>query len=278
MISVSDSLSLLPSGYRKLLADVATCKSDPKLIVHQGTQVITESLPQPLQTKLIPSTNGIGHCIDDRQQRHTRVGGAPSGIAGGAVGVQSMFMLLGQDLGKARFSTRALYKKMDWGKITFHTDEQERKKLGGCGYAQHLSTISGIVANHFPDSFLKPHPELLGADVGVKAIANLKRIRRSKEVVLKGVHHPEATLVINFNTGTTLDRATLPKNSATFLWDAHVLCQEKVVENVNSLTGRGLSLVEWERLLIVTTLATFGHLKAVSNNRIELPIILSNKK
>ncbi len=230
--------------------------------------------------QLEDATPGLGYCIDERPPI------APTGelkpaFVGGAGGWTVLFMMHGKSLDDAVAATEQLYQKMNWGKMEAHTDDDHGDKTDeaalearneGCGFLAKWKDIASITK-----SVLHGEIELMAQLPDVKGSEIIRKIREKggKIVPLTGEHKTdEASVVVNFNNGKTLDRAQLYANNPTFLWDAWATTTPEVLGHFNTLANSEWDQDQFMKLQTTLHLATGLTLGALHLDRPNQNLVL----
>ena len=187
--------------------------------------------------ELVAAKPGIGPCMDDRTFSVASSLADPNymatqypkvGFAGGAAGIATLFGLVspqlrelnGEQLVRESLKmTAELYKRMHFGPIDFHIDDNHgsfseadvvlRKK--GCGFLGVQGEVNSIMGMVFPQNTRTQY--LVDGDLYILMARGMRdRGKPVNILVHNGVHAPSACLVLNLREGMTLDRFDLLRN------------------------------------------------------------------
>jgi len=210
-----------------------------------------------LRCNLLPASNGIGWCIDERKPENSERSDKPA-MAGGAAGWVFYFMMTGKSLNDVFDLTKKLYQRMNWGEMEIHTDDHGNDDHHlGCGFLNVVGKVASVVSQITG----LPKPE----EINGGEIYSLLKQDGAKVVVLTGPHEIEkAMFVVNLEKDTVVDRVGLHEDSVSrrygnqraFAWDAWATITEEVLKHFNKLSGAGLSQEDFFRLQASTHLAT----------------------
>lgn len=239
-----------------------------------GHRLDTESV-EFYKGELQPAAeNELGYCIDERPIKEvSSMENRPlkPAFVGGAAGWIVLFMAFGQSREEATDSTQELYNQVGWNSMEFHIDDEhghieDESELDnrevGCGFLGVATNVIETMKQVFVNRY-----NIQSAQVDGKAIISEARQVGNTVVPLTGDHKNagyEAKVVVNTNSGTTLDRGALYAQNPAFLWDAWATTGDTVREQFNQLAGQDLSADDFFRIQAALHLITGAALNAVS--------------
>jgi hypothetical protein len=199
----------------------------------------------------------------------------------GAAGFVSLGMMIGLNLDDAVSATQQLYKRMKWGQMKAHIDDdhseidlEETEELAqrrtGCGAERNMPRISQIMSDVMKgEMHLVPLPEDIGP-LTEDAIENAE----GELIVYTGSYDPNtAVLIVNCIPGKTINSRVLFQQRPTFVWDASATTSKKIHTAFTESFGTDISYEEYVKIQFIYHVATARVLGALHDDYGNLAVL-----